>query len=108
MDKIATGGLASRSEYRYNPTMKRLEPAQTIISRFGGPAAVAKLVSVHRTRVSNWKRPREKGGTGGMIPQQYHRTLLDHAEQNSISLAAEDFLPPREEAPASSEPERAS
>jgi len=76
--------------------MKRLEPAQTIISRFGGPAAVAKLVSVHRTRVSNWKRPREKGGTGGLIPQQYHRTLLDHAELNAIQLSAEDFLPPRE------------
>lgn len=75
--------------------MKRLEPAQTIITRFGGPAAVAKLVSVHRTRVSNWKRPREKGGTGGLIPQQYHRALLDHAFENSIELKAEDFLPPR-------------
>jgi hypothetical protein len=78
----------------------RLEPAETIISRFGGPAAVAKLVSVHRTRVSNWKRPREKGGTGGLIPQQYHRILLDYAVENSIELAAEDFLPPREVAEA--------
>lgn len=85
--------------------MSELEPAQTIISRLGGPAAVAKLVSVHRTRVSNWKRPRDKGGTGGLIPQQYHRTLLDHAELNAIPLAAEDFLPPREI--AAPEPERA-
>lgn len=95
MHKIATEGLVFVANIATMQIMKRLEPAQTIISRLGGPAVVAKLVSVHRTRVSNWKRPREKGGTGGMIPQQYHRTLLDHAEQNDIPLAAEDFLPPR-------------
>ncbi|WP_082637649.1 hypothetical protein [Bradyrhizobium retamae] len=76
--------------------MSKLEPAETIISRLGGPAVVASLVAVHRTRVSNWKRPKQKGGTGGLIPQQYHRRLLDHAAQNSIELSAEDFLPARQ------------
>jgi hypothetical protein len=75
--------------------MSKLEPAESIISKLGGPAVVASVVAVHRTRVSNWKRPKEKGGTGGLIPQQYHRTLLDHARDNSIDLKAEDFLPPR-------------
>lgn len=75
--------------------MSKLEPAESIISKLGGPAVVASVVAVHRTRVSNWKRPKEKGGTGGLIPQQYHRLLLDHAEANSIELRAEDFLPPR-------------
>lgn len=82
-----------------------MEPAQTIIEKLGGPGVVAGIVGVHRTRVSNWKRPRESGGTNGLIPQGYHRVLLDHAVENSIPLNAEDFLPPRET--ASPEPERA-
>ena len=75
-----------------------MEPAQTIIAKLGGPGVVAGIVKVHRTRVSNWKRPRESGGTGGMIPQGYHRTLLDYANDHSIELSAEDFLAPRETA----------
>lgn len=58
---------------------------------------MAGIANVHRTRVSNWKRSRSEGGTDGLIPQRYHRTLLDYAEQNSIELKAEDFLPPRVE-----------
>jgi hypothetical protein len=69
-----------------------MEPAHTIISKLGGPTAVAKVVNVHRTRVSNWKRPRVSGGTDGMIPQRYHRPLLDYAKAAGIALAAEDFL----------------
>ena len=72
-----------------------MEPAQTIIKLLGGPGVVAGIVGVHRTRVSNWKRPRGLGGTGGVIPQRYHRTLLDYAAENSVELNAEDFLEPR-------------
>jgi hypothetical protein len=74
-----------------------LEPAATIVSRLGGDTAVAGIVSVHRTRVANWKRPKEKGGTGGLIPQRYHRSLLDHAAANALELSADDFLAPRAE-----------
>jgi hypothetical protein len=69
-----------------------MEPADSIISRLGGVGAVAKATGVHRTRVSNWKRPREKGGTGGVIPQKHHRTLLDYALSQDVVLRAEDFL----------------
>lgn len=74
-----------------------MKPATQIIAKLGGPTAVANLVDVHRTRVSNWKRPRSRGGTDGLIPQKYHRTLLDYAAANSIELSAEEFLAPREE-----------
>lgn len=70
-----------------------MEPAQTIIKRLGGPSKVAEIASVHRTRVSNWKRPKAFGGTGGVIPQSHHIALLDYAAANSIDLKAEDFLP---------------
>lgn len=70
-----------------------MKPAQTIIKRLGGPSKVAEIVNVHRTRVSNWKRPKSLGGTGGLIPQSHHPVLLRYAAEHSIDLKAEDFLP---------------
>ncbi|RXT18356.1 MULTISPECIES: hypothetical protein [unclassified Bosea (in: a-proteobacteria)] len=71
-----------------------MEPASTIISRFGGPTRVASILGIGRVRVSNWKRPRDKGGTGGRVPQDHHPKLLAEASRLGIALAAEDFLPP--------------
>jgi hypothetical protein len=89
-----------------------MEPAQTIIQKFGGPSALAKLLGIHRTRVSNWQRPRESGGTGGVVPQRHHRQLLGVANERGIDLKAEDFLLPPiahdggdERAPDTAEPE---
>lgn len=70
-----------------------MEPARTIVKKFGGPTILSELLGVHRTRVSNWMRPREAKGTGGIIPQRYHPKLLEHARANAIELKAEDFLP---------------
>ena len=77
-----------------------MEPAQTIISLLGGPKAVSSAVGVHRTRVSNWKRPKAAGGTDGLIPQRHHRTLLDLAESKDVPLCADDFLPAKVDAAA--------
>lgn len=73
--------------------MQRMEPASIIVSRLGGPSVVARVAGVHRTRVSNWMRPKEKGGTGGRIPQDHHRALLEYARELGVELAAEDFIP---------------
>ena len=67
-----------------------MEPAASIIERFGGPTKVAALLGVHRTRVHNWKATR--GGTGGLIPQRYHVRLLEEARRAGIPLTANDFL----------------
>lgn len=75
--------------------MRAMDPAHTIISKLGGPSIVAGAVGVHRTRVSNWRRPRAKGGTGGMIPQWHHLTLIDFAASIGVTLTAHDFLPVR-------------
>lgn len=77
-----------------------MEPAASIIDRLGGPTRVAEIVGIHRTRVSNWKRPRAAGGTDGRIPQSYHVTLLAFAQQNRIPLQASDFLHVAENAAA--------
>jgi hypothetical protein len=72
-----------------------MEPARTIISKLGGVAVVSDLVGIHRTRVSNWRRPRTKGGTNGLIPQDYHLRLIDFAATKGVTLTGDDFLPIR-------------
>lgn len=70
-----------------------MEPANTIIAKLGGPTKVSQITGVHRTRVSNWKRPREAGGTGGMIPMPHIPVLLRAAQASGIKMSADDFLP---------------
>lgn len=77
-----------------------MEPAITIITRLGGPTEVARVLGVHRTRVSNWKRARAVGGTNGMIPQKHIPALLRLASTKGVDLSATDFLPPATESAA--------
>jgi hypothetical protein len=83
-----------------------MEPAQTIIRKLGGPSAVAKIVGVHRTRVSSWQRERARGGTGGRIPQNHISAMLAYAREQNIPLAPDEFYsetPPTSPAPSSDE-----
>jgi hypothetical protein len=69
-----------------------MQPADSVIAKLGGVAKVAEIAGVHRTRVSNWKRPREAGGTGGRIPQGHIDGLLAHARSAGIDLTPADFF----------------
>jgi hypothetical protein len=42
--------------------------------------------------VSNWSRPKESGGTGGIIPQKHIPALLILADQIGVALALGDFF----------------
>lgn len=70
-----------------------MEPAAGIIAKLGGDTAVASIVGVHRTRVANWKRAKDAGGSGGVIPFRHVPALLDAAKSKGIALTADDFLP---------------
>lgn len=83
--------LANRSDYRYK--LSAMEPAANIIAKLGGDTAVAAITGVHRTRVANWKRAKDAGGTGGSIPFRHVPALLKAAQARDISLTAADFLP---------------
>lgn len=74
---------------------KRLEPAASILQKLGGPTAVADYLGIHRTWPWKWQQPREKHGTGGLVPQKYHPQLLDLARLKCVPMTAADFLPPR-------------
>lgn len=75
-----------------------MEPAATIVRALGGPSKVAEIVGVHRTRVSNWMRPRAKGGTGGFVPQKHVGKLLGFAIKHDVPLTAASFVPAPAEA----------
>lgn len=73
-----------------------MEPAAHIIEKLGGDTRVSQIVGVHRTRVSNWKRPKASGGTDGMIPFKHVPKLLSAASTMGVRLTADDFLPRNE------------
>jgi hypothetical protein len=70
-----------------------MEPAASIIRKLGGEKFVATVLGTAFTAPYRWQHPREKGGTGGLIPQRHHVALLAHARQRQVRLSAEDFLP---------------
>lgn len=69
-----------------------LDPARTIIERVGGVRAAAEATGKNRTRVYRWMRPKDVGGTDGLIPARYHRDLLDYARKNNLPLTPDDFF----------------
>lgn len=73
-----------------------ISPATKLVEKFGGPEIVARVTGRASTAPYRWQHTKDKGGTGGLVPQRYHRALLDYAEANGIDWKAEDFLPPRE------------
>ena len=70
-----------------------LNPAARIVSRLGGPIVVANITGTSYTAPYRWQAPRERGGTGGTIPQRYHEPLLQHARASRIKLRKIDFWP---------------
>lgn len=78
-----------------------MEPARTIIEKLGGASIVSKITGTSHNVPYRWQYPRERGGTGGMIPQRHHPALLDYAREKRIRLRADDFLPVKENRRAS-------
>jgi hypothetical protein len=68
-------------------------PAAVVIARLGGEAVVSSITGTAYTAPYRWQAAREKGGTGGLIPQRHHRRLIDYARAKGIPLKAEEFLP---------------
>lgn len=70
-----------------------MEPAQSIIQKLGGPGLVSKITGTAYTAPWRWRAARERGGTGGVIPQRHHLVLLQYAQRHGIDLSPADFLP---------------
>ena len=63
-----------------------------VIEKCGGIDKTAELVGRHRSVVNRWLRPKDKGGTGGLVPAEHQRTLMSKAPEVGIELLPEDFF----------------
>ena len=70
----------------------RLDPARTVIDRVGGIAVAAEVTGTHFSRVYRWMRPKEVGGTDGIIPADAQQALMDYAREKSLPLRPDDFF----------------
>lgn len=66
---------------------KRLSPAQTVISVFGGVRALARLLECDPSTVSVWQKR-----TGGRVPDKHHTTLLALARERKLRLTTDDLI----------------
>lgn len=73
---------------RHAPT-----PAERIIAKFGGSKAVAEVIRRARQNVERWTKPRDKGGTGGLVPIDHAVELARHAAAAGIPLRLDEFFP---------------
>lgn len=69
-----------------------LEPAKSIIAKAGGVETVAGITGKHISRIYRWMQPREKGGTGGVVPHDDATKLLQHAAATGVDLKPSDFF----------------
>ena len=72
--------------------MRHLDPARSIISKLGGVEVVSSITGKHVSRVYRWMYPRERGGTGGLIPTPDARIILEYAGENDVPLEAAEFF----------------
>jgi hypothetical protein len=84
VSEIQNGSDQSRSN-KLLRSDNRCEPATTVIEKFGGSAAVAKICGCGQLQVNNWRRPGPRG-TGGFIPRWYHAKLLQAALDQDIAF----------------------
>lgn len=74
-----------------------LDPAGAVIDKCGGVGAVAKALGLSRSTVWRWTQPcadaDQQGQTGGLVPSQHQRPLLDWAAANGIRLTPSMLIP---------------
>lgn len=68
------------------------EPASSIIKRCGGVPTVARWLDLNRTSVLRWTHPRDKGGTGGLVPSKHQADLMAKAQESGVAIEPADFF----------------
>lgn len=69
-----------------------LDPAQTVLSRFGGAGPLSRRLGLDRSSVHRWALPKARGGCGGLVPAKYHQRLLALAASNGVRLTPADLI----------------
>lgn len=66
--------------------------AARVIQKCGGVSNTARLAGRAVPSVHKWRHPKDKGGTGGLIPVEAQVSLMDAAQRGEVSLTPEDFF----------------
>lgn len=75
------------------PRKARLEPAFSIISKCGGDQRVAQICGLKsRQSVYRWTLPKARKGTGGEVPMEHARALMQYARKNHLPVKETDFI----------------
>lgn len=74
-----------------------MEPASKIIKRVGGEAVMSQITGTSLATPYRWQYPKWAKGTGGIIPQRHHRSILEFSEENNLGIKASDFLPVKDQ-----------
>lgn len=70
----------------------RCEPANSTITKLGGITKVSRACKVSASTVLRWREPKEKGGTGGVIPPNNHPRLFELASEVGVQIGADDLV----------------
>lgn len=68
--------------------------AARVIQKAGGHQAVAEWLGIHISRVYRFTYPKDRGGTGGVIPAEHQSTILQKAREAGRDLQPADFFEP--------------
>lgn len=84
--------------YKSKNTGQYLTQAERIIERFGGARRLAEALSAvgefrHPSVVYKWTYPKDRGGTGGLIPTAAWPDILKAARHFGIYMTEEDTDP---------------
>tara|TARA_R110000824_G_scaffold401032_2_gene610433 strand:- start:13168 stop:13395 length:228 start_codon:yes stop_codon:yes gene_type:complete len=70
-----------------------MNPAQNVIDKFGGVKLLANEIGLKRSAVYKWTYPKERAGTGGMIPSDKMIEIIYASKRLGIDLLPSDFFP---------------
>lgn len=84
---------AARNRRAYPDAVLVLDPARSIIKKFGGEANVAKITGRHITRVRRWTFPKGKNGSDGIIPMPEALKLIAYHKSSGMGdLSMDAFV----------------
>lgn len=68
-----------------------MTPAKQIIDKCGGVAATAQLTGRTLASVYKWDYPKERGGTGGVVPRSAQDIILAASKRGEVDVSLRDF-----------------
>lgn len=72
--------------------MKKMQPAEVIVAKFGGVRATARAVNRSPGTIGYWLKPISRGGAGGRIPKTSHKDILKAAKRLHVRCYPKDLV----------------